>query len=396
MTEQASFSPPDEGADLLTLRSLPVGERFAHASWDFAEARPRREFHPYPARFVSEIPRQVLGLLDVEGTVLDPFCGSGTTLAEARRAGCDAIGIDINPVACLISRVRCSPWEPGDEALGRQHARHVFEAAKDAVEVSSDHDHIPRLDHWFSPDAQHALSGAVGYARSLPLSDPWRDRVAAAISAATVRVSRQESDTRYAAVDKPGDQLSMAAQLSDAVTNVSRWLADNASDYPDGSARVLCRDARDMSELSDRSVDLVCFSPPYPNAYEYWLYHKYRMYWLGFDPVAVREQEIGARPHYSRPNGLTEHDFAAQMRDVFAGLWRVMRSGAHAVVVVGDSVIDGRHVDNGALLTEIATECGFSFETALRRPVAAKRSAFNRAHSRARRDEHILVFGRGS
>ena len=41
-------------------------------------------------------------------------------------------------------------------------------------------------------------------------------------------------------------------------------------------------------------------SPPYPNAYEYWLYHKYRMYWLGMDPIAVRQQEIGARPHYFR------------------------------------------------------------------------------------------------
>jgi site-specific DNA-methyltransferase (cytosine-N4-specific) len=30
------------------------------------------------------------------------------------------------------------------------------------------------------------------------------------------------------------------------------------------------------------------------------LYHKYRMYWLGMDPIAVREHEIGARPHYFR------------------------------------------------------------------------------------------------
>ena len=43
-----------------------------------------------------------------------------------------------------------------------------------------------------------------------------------------------------------------------------------------------------------RRVGLVITSPPYPNAYEYWLYHKYRMYWLGLDPIAVKKQEIGA------------------------------------------------------------------------------------------------------
>ena len=47
-------------------------------------------------------------------------------------------------------------------------------------------------------------------------------------------------------------------------------------------------------------VSLVITSPPYPNAYEYWLYHKYRMWWLGFlDPIAVKEREIGARAHIS-------------------------------------------------------------------------------------------------
>ena len=56
---------------------------------------------------------------------------------------------------------------------------------------------------------------------------------------------------------------------------------------------------------------LVITSPPYPNAYEYWLYHKYRMYWLGEDPLAVRRAEIGARPHYFRRNPEPQTTFAA-------------------------------------------------------------------------------------
>ena len=40
--------------------------------------------------------------------ILDPFVGSGTTLVESKVLGRNAIGVDINPLACLISRVKAT------------------------------------------------------------------------------------------------------------------------------------------------------------------------------------------------------------------------------------------------------------------------------------------------
>jgi len=375
-----------------------LAAQFGSADWSFLSKGPRpgTEFHPYPARFIPQVPAQVLDLLQVQsGTVLDPFCGSGTTLAEARRNGLDALGVDINPIACLISRVRTSRWTPGDSAALMRHQAALLVAAEESDDVGDEFADIPRLDHWFAEHAQRALTGAVRYVQSLDPADPWRDRVAVSVSAATVRVSRQESDTRYAAVEKAGDQQTAADGLARALGRTGQWLRANSGDYAaESKAMVLQRDARDLSPIPDGSVSAVCFSPPYPNAYEYWLYHKYRMYWLGFDAVQVREQEIGARPYYSKPNGLDEFDFAAQMSQVFEELARVMRDGAVAVVVVGDSVIGGRSIDNGALLTGVAENAGFSTEFAGQRPIATGRSSFNRAHSRGRTSEHILAFRR--
>ncbi|KAA4287867.1 site-specific DNA-methyltransferase, partial [Bacteroides ovatus] len=67
--------------------------------------------HPYPARFIPDIPRELISALGCAkgSVVLDPFCGSGTTLVEAQRAGFDAVGIDLNPIACLISSVKTQP-----------------------------------------------------------------------------------------------------------------------------------------------------------------------------------------------------------------------------------------------------------------------------------------------
>lgn len=363
---------------------------FAGADWDFPDSGGGRELHPYPARFIPEIPAQALELLDVRGGVLDPFCGSGTTLAEARRRDLPSLGIDLNPIACLISRVRTQRWTAADAATGLEHSERLHGSALEDRDPGALAASIPRLEHWFDPWASAALAGAVDYLATVT-DEAWRDRLSLAISSAVVRISRQESDTRYAAIDKRGDRESAAREIAQAVVRVCEWLAANTSDYGDAAAEVECGDARELDHLETDSFAAAIFSPPYPNAYEYWLYHKYRMYWLGFDPIAVRTAEIGARPHYSKPNGMTEADFARQMTEVFGHLARVLRTGAPAVVVVGDSVIGGRRIDNGELLSEAAESAGFALEVATRRTIRARRSSFNRAHSRGRRDEHLLL-----
>lgn len=365
---------------------------FKSASWDFSGSAGSRELHPYPARFIPQIPAQALDLLAVDGPVLDPFCGSGTTLAEAQRRGLSATGVDLNPIACLISRVRTQAWHSGDSQRGLHHARMVRDHALEGANTSELADRIPRIDHWFSPEAQTALAGAAHYLGDV--EQDWHDRVAVAISASIVRLSRQESDTRYAAIDKCVTKEQAATELSQSVVRVCDWLAHRLSPPPDAVVDVHCRDARYLADLPREHFAAAVFSPPYPNAYEYWLYHKYRMYWLGFDPVLVRSSELGARPHYCKPNGLTEHDFAGQMAEVFEGVRGCLRPEAPMVVVIGDSVIGGRQIDNGRLVVDVASATGFTLDVWTNRSIRTGRSSFNRAHSRGRVSEHVLLLRR--
>jgi site-specific DNA-methyltransferase (cytosine-N4-specific) len=115
------------------------------------------------------------------------------------------------------------------------------------------------------------------------------------------------------------------------------------------------------------------------------------MYWLGHDPVAVRQAEIGARPHYFKKNHQTEHDFEFQMRRCFALLASVMRPLSYACFVVGDSIIHGRLIDNAALLARAATDAGFTAVATVTRPVATSRKSFNLSHARLK-EEAIVVF----
>ena len=62
--------------------------------------------HKYWARKPANVVRALISRYTEEGDlVLDPFCGSGVSLIEAARLGRPAIGIDVSPVAALVSRV---------------------------------------------------------------------------------------------------------------------------------------------------------------------------------------------------------------------------------------------------------------------------------------------------
>jgi len=73
-------------------------------------------FYRYPARFAPEFAREVIMEFSREGdVVLDPFMGGGTTIVEAVANGCIACGIDINPLAHFITRVKTTPLSSNDE-----------------------------------------------------------------------------------------------------------------------------------------------------------------------------------------------------------------------------------------------------------------------------------------
>lgn len=375
-----------------------VGQVFQDMDWAFSDSKPRppHDIHPYPARFISDVPAQALALVaDLDGDVLDPFCGAGTTLVEALRVGRKAVGIDLNPIATLISRVKVEPWTEADDRRLDSYAVDLRWAASrdDAAALAVARERIPRLDHWFDPQAQSLLASATGYVQSID-DAVWRDRIAVAISAAVVRFSRQDSDTRYAAVDKKFDRERAAKHLETSLVRVADQLRGFAPFHSGAGVQVHTADASRVADLvAPQSVAAAVFSPPYPNAYEYWLYHKYRMHWLGYDPIEVRRQEWGARPHYSGSGTATIETFRAQMVPVMHGVASALRRGGICLVVVGDSLIKGELVDNAALFEGMAHEAGLRLGGRSVREIRANRKSFNLSVSRARH-EHVLLFQR--
>lgn len=70
-------------------------------------------YHRYPAKFLPNIVQKLIeDFTKQDEIVADLFAGCGTTLVEAKIHGRKSIGVDINPVAALITRVKITAIEP--------------------------------------------------------------------------------------------------------------------------------------------------------------------------------------------------------------------------------------------------------------------------------------------
>jgi len=150
-----------------------IEQKLKSINWDFSGINgPDRihNIHPYPAKFIPQIPRELIRLFHPQddSIVLDPFCGSGTTLVEAIRAGLPAIGIDVHPLAILIAKTKTTPLKYVFSPLARDM---VKKASLESAPIPQ----IPRVNHWFLSDVQHALANLVHCINQI--DDPYLEEI---------------------------------------------------------------------------------------------------------------------------------------------------------------------------------------------------------------------------
>ncbi len=133
-------------------------------SWDFREADTKEYthcFHTYPAMMIPQIARKLLKQYGVEdGWLLDPYCGTGTSLVEASLFGMHSVGCDINPLVRLIATTKSKPvcLSALDETISRLN-KNLF-----AIEFREDNipdtpiPNIPNLTYWFSEEVIRTLA----------------------------------------------------------------------------------------------------------------------------------------------------------------------------------------------------------------------------------------------
>ncbi len=361
------------------------------------------DLHPYPAKFIPQIPSHLIAALSDPGDVVfDPFGGSATTAVEAVRMGRRAISLDANPLSGLIGRVKTGFMTPAVRSDLNQ-----LQAAVESYVVSPDVQRpgwakaliarhrifvpeIPNIEKWFAERVVGELA-LIRFLIAETTEGLASDASLLALSRIILRVSYQDSETRYVAGPK---SIQIGLPLSaflESLNTVIRRLEHAAPDLQKADARFIVADSRTHVAplVGNSSIDLIVTSPPYPNATDYHLYHRFRLFWLGFDPRKLGQIEIGSHLRHQR-NGTGFAEYQEDMNAVLSQCQAVLRPGRYAVFVVGDALFGGNVFSTADSIVDAGAKVGLELVGMIERPIHQTKRSFSAAARRAR-TEHLVV-----
>lgn len=395
---------------------------FTDPAFTWNKTRPVHRWVPWIAGFSGDFVREALQrYLSSNGTVLDPFCGVGTTLVEALLQGHNSIGFEVNPYAALASRIKTHARQYDPQALECQIAR--FKAF---------------YERWVSSDYAPRSTPPKGFRTRAPFYSPevlrkvliLQDFVATiedgsllelfklAFASTMVRYSNYSYEPSLGRRVAAGKSEILDFAVADAVigklTEIREditWLQAQARSEQ-SSARVINASFFDYrSYVGPASVDMIITSPPYLNNYHYNRNTRPQLYWLGYvehpsDLKPLEEANFGKYWQTVRAGDVVKLEFSLPGSDLegrlkalrevrpdkgiyggkgwanyaasyfndchrfAAGINYTLKPGGTALVVIGSSVLQGILIPTDAYFGEIAELVGLELvDIHLPRPV---------------------------
>ncbi len=337
-------------------QELPEHQRTKHV----------HRLHPYLGKFVPQLVEIFLRKY-WPAMVVDPFCGSGTTLVEAKVLGTDSFGCDISEFNCILSRVKTSDYDielAETEILGALHES-GHPPGRMLLEDHGTYETNPYLRQWFAPPALRELQRY----RTAIEKYQYKDLLKVTLSR-SARSARSARMTTHFDLDFPKKPQAepyqcykhgrICSPTQSARQFLKRYSLDTIkrirefAQMKSGSgATVINGDSRDVQFPK---ADLVITSPPYVGLIDYHEQHRYAYELLGLRWNEAAEIG-GAKRGVSKT---AQAMYLDAIEQVFRNVKASLTDGARLVIIVHD---------RRDLYQTIAERLEFQVEVELRRHV---------------------------
>lgn len=346
---------------------LPEKERTKHV----------HRLHPYLGKFIPQLVEIFLRKYFAAGqTVLDPFCGSGTTIVQANELGINSTGCDVsafNALLCIAKTARYNLEQVRKEVMDiLEKTRAATQSgsyqltlwgATPTIQPLSETDDQYLLD-WFAPQARQEL---LTYCRLIETEGYEYQNLLKVILSRSARSARLTTHYdldfpktpqrepywcyKHSRVCQPTTEAFKF--LNQYSLDTVKRIAEFAAIRTNATVKVCHADSR---HAVFTPIDGVITSPPYVGLIDYHQQHAYAYHLLGLEDK--RNQEIGAAANGSSQKAKRQYqeDIAA----VFRRATDAMPSGGRLIVVAGDK---------DSLYGEIADLAGVEVESIIQRHV---------------------------
>jgi len=316
---------------------------------------PIHSMSSYLGGFPPRTPRGIIEqLVPPRVTVLDPFCGSGTTLVEAKLSGRKAIGVDLNPLAVALARAKLATVSLSDLLFRLSELARGFRGESEIDDIP---DTLTPIFH------RRTLAHLCYLRRQLSLATLEDAFLRGAVAGIMHGKGRRDGSTAYLSVDMPNtfsmspnyvrrfvEQNGLQAPPVDVFTKLRErchWLLRSGPLPSSPRTHVLAGDATRLpavlEESGVQSVGAIVTSPPYLGVLRYGAFNWIRLWFLGYDQHQVD----------SVLDGTDSLDvYLSFMASFLESASQVMRPGGIVALVIGDVVERGQHVQLAARVWE--------------------------------------------
>jgi len=336
------------------------------------------------------------------GTILDPFCGVGTTLLAAKGMGYDSLGVDASPLAAFVSSVKCASYSEQDledvEAfMARMKNIRPDERAMRSrwdFELFDTRAAFPRRNH------QDILALRAAIEEE---SERCRDLLLLSLPSSLPQASLMLKDGGVLKIRRDKRAMPIREVMRRKLKAILRDLRESPVGGP--MPKVSLGDARRM-DMKGSSVDAVITSPPYLNNIDYSKIYGLELSLLEMSKAAASEMRMRAVRSFIRtgdPGSGSElppevGDIGARipiigtyfkdMEESIKEMHRVLKPGGVADIIVSNSVIHETHVLVDEILAEIGERIGFIESEVI---VGAERIADVRPHKVKTRESVVVL-----
>jgi site-specific DNA-methyltransferase (cytosine-N4-specific) len=377
-----------------------LADHVAREPWEYPDADTQHlthNIHRYSGKFIPQIARRAISLLTAPGElVVDPYCGSGTTLVESVMLGRKALGIDLNPLAALISGTKVTP-------LSSREVNDLQEELKCALGLSNSEEEVPlsanslkrsqrwsqrvvaTKDPWFRKWFQpRVLSDLIAIDKAVRSIKDVRKQNVARVAFSDILRKSSNAHSGYPNVmfdknvPKRSSPLNTFLRALGRVCEMVVSLEKTSACWED--AHVVVGDATALP-VADSSVDAIVSHPPYIGSIPYAEYGALSLKWLGVDPKKLDQGLTGG----NRQSFDVVERFRDGYRSMLTESMRILRPGRHIFLMVGDPVVRGKMIDLSMITVELAEKAGLVLVA------RAERAGINRRANKMGA-EHLLFF----